>query len=190
MKKVRTAELKDNKKIIITMIALAALMLVFSIVRIEITTEGISVGFSVLASVISVIPLTIGTSLFMLNKTKKPAFCEFPCYIISVFIVMAFVLLFIFKFLYGLEILGFALCILMVYPYIIAGLTARGCMYNKVFAYGFAGLLVVLSIIGIIALAMLVGFSFTYLIIPLMYTELFLTLTLFDLKPLKKTTDN
>ncbi len=190
MKKIKAVELKENKKLIIVMIAVAVLMLIFSVVRIDITAQGISIGFSSLASIISIIPLTIGTSAFMLMKTKKPAFGEFPCYIISVFIAMAFVLLFILKLLYGLEILGFALCILMVYPYIIAGLTVRGCMYNKFFAFGFAGLLILLSVIGIIVASILVGFSFTYLVLPLMYTELLLNLMLFELKPIKKNIDN
>lgn len=190
MKKIRAVELKENKTLSIVIIAIAVMMLVFSIVRIDITAQGISIGFSSLASIISIIPLTIGTAAIMLIKTKKPAFGEFPCYIISVFIVMAFVLLFLFKLLYGLEILGFALCILMVYPYIIAGLTVRGCMYNKVFALGFAGLLILLSIIGIIIASILVGFSFTYLVLPLMYAELLLNLLLFELKPLKKNKDN
>lgn len=186
MKKVRVVELNENKKLPIIIIAVAVLMLVFSIVRIDITAKGISAGFSSFASVISVLPLTVGTSAFMLIKTKKPAFGEFPCYIISVFIVMAFVLLFFFKILSGFDILGFAVCILLVYPYIIAGLTVRGCMYNKVFALGFAGLLVVLSLISIIVVSVLIGFSFTYLVLPLMYVELLLNLMCFDLKPIKK----
>ncbi|MBQ7809397.1 MAG: hypothetical protein IJ346_00325 [Clostridia bacterium] len=186
MRKIRAVELKENKKLTIIMIAIAVLMLIFSIVRIDITPQGIAIGFSSLASVISIIPLTIGTSAFMLMKTKKPAFGEFPCYIISVFIVMAFALLFFFKLLYGLEILGFALGILMIYPYIVAGLTVRGCIYNKVFAIGFAGLLIALSVIGIVVISVLIGFSFTYLVLPLMYTELLLNLMHFELKPLKK----
>lgn len=186
MKKVRSVEFKDNKLLLIAMIAIAVLMLILSIVRIDIIYGGISIGFNSLASVISIIPLTMGTSAFMLIKTKKPAFGEFPCYIISGFIAVAFILLFVFRLLYGLEILAFAVCILMVYPYIIAGLTVRGCMYNKLFALGFAGLLVVLSVIGIIVATAIAGFTFTYLILPLMYTELFLSLMLFDLKPIKK----
>ena len=190
MKKIRAVELNENKKLSIIIIAIAALMLIFSVVRIDFTPEGISAGFSSFASIISIIPLTIGTSAIMLIKTKKPAFGEFPCYIISVFIVMAFALLFFFKLLYGLEILGFALCILMIYPYIVAGLTIRGCIYNKVFALGFAGLLILLSVIGIIVISILIGFSFTYLVLPLMYTTLLLNIMSFDLKPLSKSKEN
>ena len=186
MKKLRSVELKENKALLIAMIAVAVIMLILSIVRIDVISGGFSIGFNSLASIISIIPLTMGTSAFMIIKTKKPAFGEFPCYIISGFIVVAFVLLFVFRLLYGLEILAFAICILMVYPYIIAGLTVRGCMYNKVFALGFAGLLILLSIIGIIIASILVGFSFTYLVLPLMYTELLLNLMLFELKPIKK----
>lgn len=186
MKKLRSVELKENKALLIAMIAVAVIMLILSIVRIDVISGGFSIGFNSLASIISIIPLTMGTSAFMIIKTKKPAFGEFPCYIISGFIVVAFVLLFIFRLLYGLEILAFAICILMVYPYIIAGITVRGCMYNKMFALGFAGLLVLLSVIAVIVATVLVGFTFTYLILPLMYVELLLNLMLFDLKPLKK----
>ena len=186
MKKLRSVELKENKGLLIAMIAVAVIMLILSIVRIDVISGGFSIGFNSLASIISIIPLTMGTSAFMIIKTKKPAFGEFPCYIISGFIVVAFVLLFVFRLLYGLEILAFAICILMVYPYIIAGITVRGCMYNKMFALGFAGLLVLLSVIAVIVATVLVGFTFTYLILPLMYVELLLNLMLFDLKPLKK----
>lgn len=186
MKKLRSVELKENKALLIAMIAVAVIMLILSIVRIDVISGGFSIGFNSLASIISIIPLTMGTSAFMIIKTKKPAFGEFPCYIISGFIVVAFVLLFVFRLLYGLEILAFAICILMVYPYIIAGITVRGCMYNKMFALGFAGLLVLLSVIAVVVATVLVGFTFTYLILPLMYVELLLNLMLFDLKPLKK----
>lgn len=189
MKKIRAVELKDNKKLLIAMIAVSVLMLIFSIVKIDVIPGGVSVGFNSLASIISIIPLTIGTSAFMMIKTKKPAFGEFPCYIISGFIVVIFVLLFVFKLLYGLEILAFALCILLVYPYIIAGITARGCMYNKMFALGFAGLLVVVSIIAVVIATIMVGFTFTYLILPLMYTELLFNVMMLELKPIKKNKD-
>lgn len=190
MKRVRAVELNNNQKLPVIIIALAVFMLIFSVVRIEITSEGFSAGFNSLASIISIVPLTIGTSAFMIIKTKKPAFGEFPCYIVSVFIVLAFALLFFFRLLYGLEILGFALCILMVYPYIVAGLTIRGCIYTKAFALGFTGLLILLSIIGIVVISILIGFSATYLVLPLMYTALLLNLMCFDLKSLKKSTDN
>ncbi len=196
MKKVRAVDLNDNRKLPIIIIALAVLMLIFSVLRIEITPEGFSAGFNSLASVISIIPLTIGTSAFMIIKTKKPAFGEFPCYIVSVFIVLAFALLFFLKhflsldYLDGLEILIFAIAILLIYPYIVAGLTIRGCVYTKAFALGFAGLLVILSVIGVIVVSVLIGFSVTYLVLPLMYTTLLINLMCFDLKPLKKNQDN
>lgn len=190
MKKIRAVELNENKKLPVVIIAIAVLMLVFSVIRIDITTEGIYFGFSSFASVISIIPLTVGTSAFMLIKTKKPAFGEFPCYIVSAFIIMAFVLLFFFKLLTGFEILGFAVCILLFYPYIIAGLTIRGCMYNKLFALGFAGLLTLLSLAGVIIISVLIGFSSNYLVLPLMYVELLLSLMCFDLKPIKKKKDD
>ena len=53
---------------------------------------------------------------------------------------MAFIIMFILKLIPGgFEVLGLALCILLAYPYIVAGLTIRGCVYNRVFALAFAG---------------------------------------------------
>lgn len=186
MKKVRNVTLKEDTKIPVIMIILAVVMLVFSIVKIEFPSER-PFGFSSMSSVLSVLPLTIGISAFMLIKTKKPAFCEFPCYIIGLFVALGFILLYFLNILKNLGFLGFAICILLIYPYIIAGLTARGCMYNKVFALGFAGLLLVLSVVAVIALTLLLGgFSCTYLILPLMYTELVLSTLCYDLSPIKK----
>lgn len=190
MRKVKDVRFNESTKLPVIIIALSVLMLVFSVLSITFTSEGIGFGFSSISSVISVVPLTIGTSAFMLIKTKKPALGEFPCYIVSVFVVMAFAILFFLKLLNGLEVLGFAVCILMVYPYIIAGLTIRGCIYNKVFAIGFAGLLIALSVISVVVISFITGFSFTYLILPLMYTTLLLHLMCFDLVPIKKEKDN
>ena len=189
MKKLKAVEFNGNVKLPVIMIAVAVLMLVFSIVRIDITAAGISIGFSSFASIISVLPLTIATSAFMLIKTKKTAFGEFPCYIITVLIVMAYILLSFLKILSGLGILGIAVCILLVYPYIVAGLTVRGCVYSKLFSLVFAGLLLVLSVIAVVAVSFIIGFSCTYLVLPLMYVELLLNLMCFDLKPLKKKKD-
>lgn len=187
MKKVRAVEFGTNKKLTIAIIIIAALMLVLSVLSVDITADGIRIGFSSFASIISVLPLTIGVSTFMIIKTKKPAFGEFPCYIISVLIAMAFIILFVFRLLSGFEFLGIMVGVLLIYPYIIAGLTVRGCMYNKLFAFGFAGLLFVLSLIAVIAVTILIkGFSFTYLVLPLMYVELILNVMCFDLKPVKK----
>lgn len=187
MKRVRAVELNENNKLPIVIIAIAALMLVLSVVSIYISPGGIAISFNNFASIISVMPLTIGVSTFMLIKTKKPAFGEFPCYIIPVFIVMAFVLLFIFRLLNGFEFFGIMVCVLLVYPYIIAGLTVRGCMYNKLIAIGFSALLLVISLVAIVAISILLGeFSLTYLILPLMYAELILNVMCFDLKPIKK----
>ena len=186
MKKVRNVALKEDTRIPVIMIILAVVMLVFSIVKIEFPSAQ-PFGFSSMSSVLSVLPLTIGISSFMLIKTKKPAFCEFPCYIIGLFVALGFILLYFLNILKNLGFLGFAICILLIYPYIIAGLTARGCMYNKVFALGFAGLLLVLSVVAVIALTLLLGgFSCTYLILPLMYTELLLNIMCYDLRPIKK----
>lgn len=189
MKKVRTVELNDNKKLPVIIIVIAVLMLILSVVRIEIPSES-PLGFNSLASIISVLPLSIGVSAFMLIKTKKPAFSEFPCYIISVLIAMAFIILFVFKLLGGFEFLGIMVCILMIYPYIVAGLTVRGCMYNKLISIGFSALLLIISLIAVVAISVLLGgFSFTFLVLPLMYVELILNVMCFDLKPIKRKTE-
>lgn len=186
MRKVRNAVLTEDKKLPIIMIVIAVLMLIFSVVKIEFPSES-PFGFNSIGSIISVLPMTIGISAVMLIKTKKNAFGEFPCYIVSVIIAMGFIILFIFDLLDGLELLGFAIAILLIYPFIIAGLTVRGCMYNKAFALGFAGILLVLSIVAVIALTVLLsGFSFTYLVLPLLYVELILNLMCFKLEPVKR----
>lgn len=188
MKKVKTAEFTGDRKLPIIMIVLAAFMLILSVVKVELSSMGLAIGLNNLASVVSVLPLTAGASAFMLIKTKKTAFGELPCYVISFFIAMAIFLLFLFKLVpEGFEVFGFALGILLIYPYIVAGLTVRGCIYNRVFALGFAGLLAVVSLLGVIIACVLIkGFMFSLLIFPLMYVELVLNILCFELKPLKK----
>lgn len=187
MKKIRAVEFKNDKKLPLIIIGIAVFMLLVSVVSVDISAEGIRIGFNSLASVISVLPLTAGVGAFMLIKTKKAAFGEFPCYIISALIVLAFGALFIFKLLSGFEFLGIMVCVLMVYPYIVAGLTVRGSMYNRLVSIGFSALLLILSIIAVVVVSFLLGgFSLTFLILPLMYTELILNVLCFDLKPLKK----
>ncbi len=192
MKKVRVAEFTGDKKLPIIMIVIAAFMLILSVVKVEISSLGLAVGLNNLASVVSVMPLTAGASAFMLIRTKKSAFGELPCYVISFFIAMAIFLLFLFKLVpEGFEVFGFALGILLIYPYIIAGITIRGCIYNRVFALGFAGLLAVISLIGVIIASVLIqGFMLSLLILPLMYVELVLNILCFELKPIKKAENN
>lgn len=192
MKKVRIAEFTGDKKLPIIMIVIAAFMLILSVVKVEISSLGLAVGLNNLASVVSVMPLTAGASAFMLIRTKKSAFGELPCYVISFFIAMAIFLLFLFKLVpEGFEVFGFALGILLIYPYIIAGITIRGCIYNRVFALGFAGLLAVISFIGVIIASVLIqGFMLSLLILPLMYVELVLNILCFELKPIKKAENN
>lgn len=192
MKKVRIAEFTGDKKLPLIMIVIAAFMLILSVVKVEISSLGLAVGLNNLASVVSVMPLTAGASAFMLIRTKKSAFGELPCYVISFFIAMAIFLLFLFKLVpQGFEVFGFALGILLIYPYIIAGITIRGCIYNRVFALGFAVLLAVISFIGVIIASVLIqGFMLSLLILPLMYVELVLNILCFELKPIKKAENN
>lgn len=187
MKKVRTVKLKENTKLPIVIIIIAFVMALLSVLSIEITYNGLSVGFGSLASVISVLPLTVAVSTFMLIKTKKATFGEFPCYVISILIVLAFLLILVFKLASGFEFFAIMLCVLMVYPYIVAGLTVRGAMYNKMISIGFSSLLLLLSIIAVIAASVLLqGFSLTFLLLPLMYTELILEVMCFELMPIKR----
>ena len=191
MRKVRSVEFTGERKLPIIMIIIAAFMLILSVVKIEISSAGLAIGLNNLASVVSVMPLTAGASAFMLIRTKKTAFGELPCYVISFFIAMAIFLMFIFRLVpEGFEIFGFALGILLIYPYIVAGITVRGCIYNRVFAIGFAALLAVVALIGIVVVYFLIkGFMFSLLILPLMYVELVLNILCFELKPLKKPTE-
>ncbi len=188
MKKVRAVELNENSKLPVIIIAIAVLMLILSVVKLEFPVTDNSFGLNNIASIVSVLPLTAGVSAFMLMKTKKSAFGEFPCYIMAVLIVMAFIILYVLKLIPdGFEILGFALCILLAYPYIVAGLTIRGCVYNRVFALAFAGILLAISLVAVIAISVVIsGFIMSLLILPLMYAVLMLNIMCFDLKPIKR----
>ena len=192
MKKIKNAVFTENKKLIITIISVAVFMLLISIVNVEFDFSGyFSIGFSSLASFLSVIPLTIGISAVMLMKTKKNNFGELPSYIIAIIICMIFLLLYFFNFLSSLGVLAFAICVLLAYPYLVAGFTVRGCIYTRNFALAFAGILLALSI-GALVVAMIfvanlgATFSLTYLVLPLMYVELILNILCFRLEPLKK----
>lgn len=188
MKKVRNVEFNQNSKLPVIIIAIAVLMLVLSVVKLEFPITENSFGLNNIASIVSVLPLTAGVSAFMLIKTKKSAFGEFPCYIMAVLIVMAFIIMFILKLIPGgFEVLGLALCILLAYPYIVAGLTIRGCVYNRVFALAFAGILLAISLVAVIAISFVIsGFITSLLILPLMYAVLMLNIMCFDLKPFKR----
>lgn len=188
MRKIKAVELSENKKLPIIIICIAVFMLILSVIKLEFPITDRSFGLNDLASVVSVLPLTAGVSAFMLIKTKKNIFGEFPCYVIAVLIAMGFVIMFILKLIpQGMEVFGFAVGILLIYPYIIAGLTIRGCVYNRVFALAFAGILLVISLVAVVVISVLIsGFIVSLLILPLMYAELILTILCFELKPIKR----
>lgn len=194
MKIVRDAVLRDNKKLPISIIIISALMLLLSFIDFSIVfVNGEPVAsvefFNSWLMMICVIPLTFGISTAMLMKTKKTVFSKLPSYIVCSIVVIAFVLFYIASGQDNLvvNILGFAIAILLIYPFIIAVLTIEGRMYNRVFALIFAGILLVLTVAAAIALFVVLELiSLSYFIPALVYVELILTIMSYELKPKSK----
>lgn len=194
MKIVRDAVLRDNKKLPISIIIISALMLLLSFIDFSIVfVNGEAVAsvkfFNSWLMMICVIPLTFGISTVMLMKTKKTVFSKLPSYIVCSIVVIAFVLFFIAsgEDNFVVNILGFAIAILLIYPFIIAVLTIEGRMYNRVFALIFAGILLVLTVAAAIALFVVLELiSLSYFIPALVYVELILTVMSYELKPKSK----
>lgn len=194
MKIVRDAVLRDNKKLPISIIIISALMLLLSFIDFSIvfvTGEPVASVefFNSWLMMICVIPLTFGISTAMLMKTKKTVFSKLPSYIVCSIVVIAFVLFYIASGQDNLvvNILGFAIAILLIYPFIIAVLTIEGRMYNRVFALIFAGILLVLTVAAAIALFVVLELiSLSYFIPALVYVELILTIMSYELKPKSK----
>lgn len=197
MKIVRNAVLKKEKKIPVTMLIISILMLFLSICSISFDfsaeTPFISISFmDIWAIPVSVIPITWAICTLMLLKTRKVMFSKFPAYILCCMILLALIILFIAAgdkyFVY--KVLGFALAVLLVYPFIIATLTIEGRMYNRVFATIFSGILLVLSVIGAVAVCVILKSIMLSTLIPaLVYTELILNVLCYDLEKINKTSE-
>ncbi len=194
MKIVRTPKLSDNKKIPTLMLIVALIMLFLALCNITIDfatdTPVLAISFMNIWSLpISVIPVTWGICTAMLMKTKKVMFSKIPAYIFCCLILLAMIILFIAAgdkyFVY--KVLGFALAILLVYPFIIATLTIEGRMYNRVFATIFSLILLVLCVVGAVLVSVaLKSIMISTLIPALIYVELTLSVLCYDLEKLKK----
>ncbi|MBQ8000694.1 MAG: hypothetical protein IJ298_05675, partial [Ruminococcus sp.] len=81
------------------------------------------------------------------------------------------------------KVFGFALAVLLVYPFIIATLTIEGRMYNRVFAAIFSGILLVLSVAGAVAVCIIFKSIMVSTLIPaLVYVELILNVLCYNLE--------
>ncbi len=197
MKIVRTPVLKNDKRITISMLAVAFLMLLLSLCNISIDfAEGtpiLAISFmNVWSLPVSVIPVTWGICTAMLMKTKKIMFSKIPAYIFCCLILLAMIILFIAAgdkyFVY--KVLGFALAVLLVYPFIIATLTIEGRMYNRVFATVFSSILLMLCFVGAVAVCIVLKSIIISTLIPsLIYVELILNVLCYDLIKPKKSAE-
>ena len=203
MRIVRKPVLKENKKILISMIIISAFMLIISVVNFivlfgngrfgfSITSVGQSTSImaSVLPTIFSVVSISWGVSAALLLKTKKAVFAKMPSYVICALLAMAFIIYYIAS---GEEnivqkVLIFSVVILAAYPHIIATLTLEGRMYNRVFATIFTSILIAISlIIPILECVLQNQFGLTSLFFTLSYIELLLIVLAYDLeKPKNK----
>ena len=190
MKTVRNAVLKESKRIPVAMLIISVVMLLLSVCNICLDFGS---GFPVLtissmnvwAIAISVIPVTWGACSLMLMRTKKVLFSKMPSYIICGMVLMAMIILFIAageKY-FAYKILGFAVAILIVYPFVIATLTIEGRMYNRVFATIFSSILLVVSVAGAVAACVILKSVMISTLIPaLIYIELILNVFCYNLE--------
>lgn len=198
MKIVRNAVLRNDNKITIAMLITAIFMLLLSIVNISLDFAGDTPALAISimnswALPVSVIPITWGICTAMLMKTKKVMFSKFPAYIICCLVLIAMIILFIAAgdkyFVY--KVMGFAVAVLLVYPFVIATLTIEGRMYNRVFATIFSGILLVLSLAGAIAICVILKSIMLSTLIPaLVYVELILSVLCYNLEIPTKTSEN
>ena len=190
MKIVRNAVLKESKRIPVAMLIISVVMLLLSVCNICLD---FGLGFPVLTIssmnvwtiVISVIPVTWGACSLMLMRTKKVIFSKMPSYIICGMAMMAMIILFIAageKY-FAYKILGFAVAILIVYPFVIATLTIEGRMYNRVFATIFSSILLAVSVAGAVAACVILKSVMISTLIPaLIYIELILNVFCYNLE--------
>lgn len=195
MRIVRNPVLRNDKKILISMIIIAVFMFILTVFDFSIIfTQGtVALGIStvgVLSSVLSVIPLSWGLCASLLLKTKKIMFAKMPAYIISALILIAYIIYYIAAGEKNIvtNILLFSIAVLMIYPFIISTLTLEGRLYNRVFATIFSAILIFLCTAGAIVYFVLKGAIMFSLLMPtLMYVELLLIVFCFRLeRPVKK----
>ena len=193
MRKIKNAVFTEDKKLIITMIAVASIMLLMTFLNFGAKYVGGSYNFifeinTSYTSFLSIIPLTWLVSVILLNKTKKETFAKMPSYIICSVAAMGFILYFIWTGGNLIDnLLALMVVILAVYPFIIATLTIEGRVYNRVFATVFTSILIALTLIGGILIGIILKeFMSLIFFFPLMYVELLLIVLCFRLERIKK----
>lgn len=197
MRIVRNAVLRDDKRMQIAMLCTAAFMLLISLCSITVDFSGEAPVFvfefmNSWAASVSMLPITWAVCTVMLLKTKKSVFSKLPAYIICGIILLALCFYVIAS---GednlvLNLLAFAIAVLLVYPFIIAVLTIEGRVYNRVFAVMFASVLLGISIIAAVVLSVALKCIMLILLIPaLVYVELILSVLCYNLEKIKKTED-
>lgn len=196
MRKIKNAVFTDNKKLTVSMIVIAVIMLLMTFIDFGFAHEGgnFNVYFGInttFTSALSIIPISWGVSVILLKKTKKDAFAKMPAYIFCSIVGILFILYFIAK---GGDIieslLVMMLVILAAYPFIIATLTIEGRVYNRVFATVFTSILIALTLLGGIVIGIIYkGINLLALFFPLMYVELLLIVLSFRLEKIVKNKD-
>mgnify|MGYP003289428275 CR=1 FL=1 len=196
MRIVRNPVLKSDKRIPVTIIIIAVVMFILSIIDVTITfSKGVVAlnlgSLGMWSSLLSIIPLSWGLCTGLLLKTKKVNFAKIPAYIICAMIALAYALYIVIA---GQKnsvtnILLFSLAVLLIYPFVISTLTLEGRLYNRVFATLFTSILLGITFIGAVIYFVLKGaVIFTLLLPTLMYVELLLIVFCFNLeKPTKNT---
>lgn len=198
MKIVRNAVLKEEKGIYISMLIISVAMLIISFCNISLDFNGqapaLMISFmDIWALPVSVIPITWAICIVMLMKTKKVMFSKLPAYIFCCMVLLGMIILFIAlseKYLVY-KVLGFAVGVLLIYPFVIATLTIEGRMYNRVFATLFSSILLIVSVAGAVALCIALKAIILSTIIPaLIYVLLILNVLCYNLEKIKKSDIN
>lgn len=194
MRIVRNAVLREEKGIQISMLIISLVMLLISFCNITLDFNGeapaLTVSlFDIWSLPVSVIPITWAICIVMLMKTKKVMFSKLPAYIFCCMILLGLIILFIAlseKYLVY-KVLGFAVGVLLIYPFVIATLTIEGRMYNRVFATIFSSVLLAVSVAGAVAVCIALKAIILSAIIPsLIYVELILNVLCYNLEKIKK----
>ncbi len=190
MKIVRKAVLKETNKLPVAMLIISAITTLLSFCSITLDFNGESPAllvsfFDTWLLPVSVIPLTWAICIVMLLKTKKVMFSKLPAYIFCCLVLLGLALLVIAlseKYLVY-KILGFAISVLLIYPFVIATLTIEGRMYNRVFATLFSSILLVLCLGGAVAVCIVLKSIILSALIPaLIYVLLILNVLCYNLE--------
>lgn len=194
MRIVRNPVLKNEKKLPVTMIIVAAFMFLISIFDVTLMFShgafALKIGtWGIWTTLLSIIPLSWILCTVLMLKFKKANFAKIPGYITCAIIGIGYVL---YLFIAGQKnpvgsILLFSLAVLLIYPFVIAMLTLEGRVYNRVFATVFSSIVLAVTLIGAIVYFFLKGAVIISFLLPaLMYLELILIIFCFRLEKLTK----